>query len=152
MVFTVPFWLRICPPRNFIGGHLGDGRARGIISTSQCVAGIVPFVPRVPRKNNREPKTGTVTFEVATAIQEIKAGKVEFKVDKAGSMHGPVGRISFDEAKLIENAQAFIGAINKAKPSAAKGKYFQSLTITTTMGPAVRLDAEALVVEFGRMS
>jgi large subunit ribosomal protein L1 len=85
-----------------------------------------------------------VTFEVARAVQEIKAGKVEFRADKTGIVHSPVGKISFDAAKLAENAQALLAAIQKAKPAAAKGKYVKRITLTSTMGPGVPIDpAEA---------
>ena len=103
-----------------------------------------------PRGLMPNPKMGTVTFDVGRAVREIKAGKVEFRVDKAGALHAPVGRVSFDAAKLVENATAFIAAIQRAKPAAAKGKYLKSVTITTTMGPGIRLDADALSLEHGR--
>jgi large subunit ribosomal protein L1 len=87
------------------------------------------------------PKTGTVTFEVAQAVKEIKAGKVEFRVDKQGIIHSPIGKISFDGAKLAANAHALIGAILKAKPAAAKGKYIKKVTLTSTMGPGILIDS-----------
>jgi large subunit ribosomal protein L1 len=93
-----------------------------------------------PRGLMPNPKTGTVTFEVAKAIKETKAGKVEFRVDKAGIVHCPVGKIAFEAAKIAENAQAIIGAVVKAKPAAAKGKYVRSVTICSTMGPGIALD------------
>jgi large subunit ribosomal protein L1 len=93
-----------------------------------------------PRGMMPNPKTGTVTFEVAKAVKEIKAGKVEFRVDKAGIVHSPVGKISFDAPKLAENAQALLGAILKAKPAAAKGKYVKRVTLTSTMGPGITID------------
>ena len=93
-----------------------------------------------PRGLMPNPKTGTVTFEVAKAIKETKAGKVEFRVDKAGIVHCPVGKINFEAAKLAENAHAVIGAVVKAKPAAAKGKYVKRMTLTSTMGPAIRVD------------
>jgi large subunit ribosomal protein L1 len=97
-----------------------------------------------PRGLMPNPKTGTVTFEVANAVKEIKAGKVEFRVDKTGIIHSPVGRMSFDAAKLAENAQALLGAVVKAKPAAAKGKYVKKITLTSTMGPGIGIDlAEA---------
>lgn len=86
------------------------------------------------------PKTGTVTFDVARAVQEVKAGKVEFRVDKTGVIHVPVGKVSFETPKLLENANSLIQAVLKAKPSAAKGKYVKSVTICSTMGPGVHLD------------
>jgi large subunit ribosomal protein L1 len=93
-----------------------------------------------PRGLMPNPKTGTVTFEVAQAVKEIKAGKVEFRVDKQGIVHSPIGKISFDAAKLSDNAHALIGAILKAKPAAAKGKYFKKVTLTSTMGPGIVID------------
>jgi large subunit ribosomal protein L1 len=97
-----------------------------------------------PRGLMPNPKTGTVTFDVAKAVKESKAGKVEFRVDKAGIVHCPVGKINFEAAKLAENAHALIGAVVKAKPAAAKGKYVKKITLTSTMGPAITVDlAEA---------
>ncbi len=93
-----------------------------------------------PRGLMPNPKTGTVTFEVARAVKEIKAGKVEFRVDKTGIIHSPIGRISFEALKLAENAQALLGAILKAKPAAAKGKYVKKTTLTSTMGPGIPID------------
>jgi large subunit ribosomal protein L1 len=86
------------------------------------------------------PKTGTVTVDVAKAVQEIKAGKVEFRVDKGGVVHAPVGKISFPADRLIANAHALMDSIVKAKPSAAKGKYLRSVTMSSTMGPGVLID------------
>jgi len=88
------------------------------------------------------PKTGTVTFEVAKAVKEIKAGKVEFRVDKTGIIHSPIGKISFDASKLAENAQALLAAVVKAKPAAAKGKYIEKITLTSTMGPGIGIDLD----------
>src|SRR5436853_6280622 len=97
-----------------------------------------------PRGLMPNPKTGTVTFEVAKAIKEVKAGKVEFRVDKAGIVHCPIGKIKFDGAKLTENADAVLEAVVKAKPAAAKGKYVKKITMTSTMGPGIAIDlAEA---------
>ena len=86
------------------------------------------------------PKTGTVTPDVAKAVQEIKAGKVEFRVDKAGIVHAPIGKISFDKERLIANAHALMENIVKAKPSTAKGKYLKSVTMSSTMGPGIVID------------
>jgi len=100
-----------------------------------------------PRGLMPNPKTGTVTFDVAKAIKETKAGKVEFRVDKAGIVHCPIGKIQFDGAKLAENGHAVITAVVKAKPAAAKGKYVKRITLTSTMGPGIPVDlteAEAL--------
>jgi large subunit ribosomal protein L1 len=94
-----------------------------------------------PRGLMPNPKTGTVTTDIAKAVQEVKAGKVEFRVDKTGVIHAPVGKVSFAKEKLLENANSLIQAVLKAKPSAAKGKYVRSVTICSTMGPGVPLDA-----------
>src|SRR6202522_4240910 len=87
------------------------------------------------------PKTGTVTMDVAAAVKEIKAGKVEFRADKTSLVHVPVGKLSFDPQKLVDNATTVIGAIVRSKPSAAKGKYIKSVTLSSTMGPGVPLDS-----------
>ncbi len=87
------------------------------------------------------PKTGTVTLDVAAAVKEIKAGKVEFRADKTSLVHVPVGKLSFDPQKLVDNATTVIGSIVRAKPSAAKGKYIKSVTLSSTMGPGVPLDS-----------
>ena len=93
-----------------------------------------------PRGLMPNPKTGTVTADVSKAIRETKAGKVEFRVDKAGIVHCPIGKIQFDGPKLAENAHALIGAVLKAKPAAAKGKYVKKITLTSTMGPGISID------------
>src|SRR4051812_48058920 len=93
-----------------------------------------------PRGLMPNPKTGTVTNDVANAIREVKAGKVEFRVDKTGVIHAPVGKTGFETGKLLENASALIQAVVRAKPSAAKGKYVKSVTVCSTMGPGVHLD------------
>jgi large subunit ribosomal protein L1 len=90
------------------------------------------------------PKTGTVTFELSKAIREVKAGKVEFRVDKTSIIHTPVGKASFSGDKLFENAKTLIDAIIKAKPAAAKGKYIRSLYVCSTMGPSVKIDPTSL--------
>ena len=93
-----------------------------------------------PRGLMPNPKTGTVTFDIGKAVREIKAGKVEFRVDKTGIVHAPVGKASFPTQNLLQNAHALVDAIVKAKPAAAKGKYLKSLVLSTTMGPAIRVD------------
>jgi large subunit ribosomal protein L1 len=93
-----------------------------------------------PRGLMPNPKTGTVTMDVAQAVKEIKAGKVEFRVDKTGVIHAPVGKVSFATDKLLENAQTLIQAVVRAKPAAAKGKYVRSATVCSTMGPGIHLD------------
>ena len=93
-----------------------------------------------PRGLMPNPKTGTVTVEIAKAVKEIKAGKVEFRVDKTGFIHAPVGKISFASDSLVANAHALVDSIVKAKPAAAKGKFLRSVTLSSTMGPGVRID------------
>jgi large subunit ribosomal protein L1 len=93
-----------------------------------------------PRGLMPNPKTGTVTQDVANAVREVKAGKVEFRVDKTGAIHAPVGKVSFAADKLHENALALVQAIVRAKPTAAKGKYVKTATVCSSMGPAVHLD------------
>ncbi len=93
-----------------------------------------------PRGLMPNPKTGTVTVDIAQAVKEVKAGKVEFRVDKTGVIHVPVGKTSFASDKLLENATTLLNAVVKAKPAAAKGKYVRSVTICSTMGPGVPLD------------
>ena len=99
-----------------------------------------------PRGLMPNPKTGTVTFDIGKAVREIKAGKVEFRVDKTGIVHAPVGKASFPLQNLLQNAQALVDAIVKAKPAAAKGKYLKSLTLSTTMGPAIRIDTASVEI------
>src|SRR6476619_2739447 len=93
-----------------------------------------------PRGLMPNPKTGTVTTDIAKAVQEIKAGKVEFRVDKTGIIHAPVGKASFPATNLIANAHALVDSIVKAKPAAAKGKYLKTVTVSSTMGPGIRID------------
>jgi large subunit ribosomal protein L1 len=91
------------------------------------------------------PKTGTVTFDVDKAVKEIKAGKVEYRVDKAGNIHVPVGKISFDDQKLIENFTTIYETLLKVKPAAAKGTYMKNIAVSSTMGPGVKVDASTFV-------
>ncbi len=93
-----------------------------------------------PRGLMPNPKTGTVTFDVAGAVKEVKAGRIEYKVDKTGIVHNAVGRKSFDEQQLLDNATAYIQTIVKAKPATAKGRYIKSVYISTTMGPGIKVD------------
>ncbi|MCA0117119.1 50S ribosomal protein L1, partial [Staphylococcus epidermidis] len=89
------------------------------------------------------PKTGTVTMDVKQAVEEIKAGKVEYRAEKAGIVHATIGKVSFDEEKLVENFNALQDVLAKAKPASAKGTYFKSVAVTTTMGPGVKVDTSA---------
>ncbi len=93
-----------------------------------------------PRGLMPNPKAGTVTMDVGKAVREIKAGKIEFRVDKTGNVHAPVGKINFSEQQLAENLQAFMDTIVRAKPAAAKGQYIRSATVSSTMGPGIRLE------------
>jgi len=96
-----------------------------------------------PRGLMPNPKTGTVTTDVAAAVREIKAGKIEFRTDKTALVHVPVGKLSFDPQKLVDNAMTVISSVVKAKPSAAKGKYIKGVTLSSTMGPGIQLDFAA---------
>src|ERR1700733_1331899 len=100
-----------------------------------------------PRGLMPNPKTGTVTVDVAKAIKEIKAGKVEFRVDKTGIIHAPVGKLSFAAPKLVENASSLITAVIKAKPAVAKGKYVRSATLCSSMGPGIAIDMTELTAK-----
>jgi len=97
-----------------------------------------------PRGLMPNPKTGTVTFEISRAVKEIKAGKVEFRVDKTAIVHAPVGKVSFSEERLFENLRTLVDTILKAKPPSAKGKYIRSIALSSTMGPGVRIDPAIL--------
>ena len=97
-----------------------------------------------PRGLMPNPKTGTVTFEVGKAIQEIRKGRVEYKVDKAGNLHVPIGKVSFAGSQITENAQAVFSSVVKAKPSSSKGKYIKGATMSSTMGPGIPLECTAL--------
>jgi large subunit ribosomal protein L1 len=93
-----------------------------------------------PRGLMPTPKAGTVTFDVAKAVREIKAGKIEYRVDKTGNVHAPIGKVSFSPDQLSENLNAFMDSVMRAKPSAAKGKYVKTVTVSSTMGPGVPVD------------
>jgi large subunit ribosomal protein L1 len=119
----------------------------GAIEFDRCIAtpDMMPLVGRLgkvlgPRGLMPNPKVGTVTMDVAAAVKASKGGAVEFRVEKAGIVQGSVGKASFDEAKLAENIRAFVEAVNKAKPTGAKGSYMQRAALSSTMGPGVKLD------------
>jgi large subunit ribosomal protein L1 len=100
-----------------------------------------------PRGLMPNPKTGTVTMEVGNAVKEVKAGKIDFKVDKTGIIHAAIGKVSFTPEQIAENARTFVGAVLKLKPQSLKGTYFKGATLCTTMSPAVKLDPKAFTAE-----
>lgn len=118
-----------------------------VVIATPDMMGVVGKLGRVlgPKGIMPNPKSGTVTFDLAKAIQEIKAGKVEYRLDKTAIIHVPVGKKSFGTEKLIDNTSAIMDAIVKAKPSAAKGKYLKSVSLTSTMGPGVKLNTSKLM-------
>jgi len=111
------------------------------IATPDVMA-LVGQIGRVlgPRGLMPNAKTGTVTFDVAAAVNEIKAGRVEFKVDKAGVLHAPLGKVSFGPEKIMDNLRALLAEVNRLKPSAAKGTYMKAMAVSTTMGPGIKVD------------
>jgi large subunit ribosomal protein L1 len=113
--------------------------------------GLVGSIGRLlgPRGLMPNPKVGTVTFEIAKAVREMKAGRVEFRVDKAGIIHAPVGRISFEAGKLSENIQALVDQLMRLKPSTAKGVYVKGMTLSSTMGPGIKVDTNPLIGNVG---
>ena len=120
-----------------------------VIVATPDMMGEVGKIGRVlgPKGLMPNPKTGTVTFDVTKAIGEIKAGKVEYRVDKAGNIHCPIGKSSFEDANLVDNAVTIFETLLRAKPSAAKGTYMKNISITTTMGPGVKVDPASFVVK-----
>lgn len=118
-----------------------------VIITMPSAMGKVGALGRIlgPRGLMPNPKTGTVTMEVGKAVEEVKAGKIDFKVDKYGIVHTTVGRVSFDPVKIEENAREFLQSISKLKPSSAKGTYIRSIFLSTTMSPGIKIDTKALV-------
>jgi large subunit ribosomal protein L1 len=113
------------------------------------IMGVVGKLGKVlgPRGLMPNPKLGTVTFDVAKAVKDIKAGKVEYKTEKAGVVHVPIGKVSFDAEKLRENAKAIVESVNKAKPSTSKGKYIKGLYLSSTMGPSIRVDVNSVTAK-----
>lgn len=125
------------------GGNLDFDR---VIATPD----MMPLVGRLgkilgPRNLMPNPKVGTVTMDVKAAVEAAKGGEVQFKAEKAGVVHGMIGKVSFDEGKLVENLRAFVDAVNKAKPSGAKGTYMKKVSISSTMGPGVSIDVASAV-------
>ncbi len=112
------------------------------------IMGVVGKLGKIlgPRGLMPNPKLGTVTFDIAKAVKEIKAGKVEYKVDKGGIVHIPIGKISFDKEKLIENAMAVLKSVIRAKPATSKGRYIRKITMSSTMGAGIKIDAQKLKV------
>lgn len=90
------------------------------------------------------PRAGTVTFDIAKAVEEIKAGKIEYRLDKAGIIHAPIGKVSFDEKQLAENLDVFLDALRRAKPASSKGHYFKGVAVSSTMGPSVRVNLQSV--------
>jgi len=122
----------------------------GKIDFDRCIAtpDMMPIVGRLgkvlgPRNLMPNPKVGTVTMDVADAVKAAKGGQVQFKAEKAGVVHAGVGKVSFDETKLIENVKAFVDAVNKAKPTGAKGTYMKKVSLSSTMGPGVSVDVSS---------
>jgi large subunit ribosomal protein L1 len=136
---------------DFVGGEDMVAKIKGgwldfdaVVSTPDMMR-LVGGLGKVlgPRGLMPNPKTGTVTFDVKTAVKETKAGKVEYRVDKTGVIHTGVGKVSFDENKIVENTRAVIDAVAKAKPSTAKGKYMKKVNLASTMSPGILLDETA---------
>ena len=126
----------------------------GTIEFERCIAtpDMMPIVGRLgkvrgPRNLMPNPKVGTVTMDVADAVKAAKGGEVQFKAEKGGVVHAGVGKLSFDEAKLVENVRAFVGAVAKAKPSGTKGTYMKKINLSSTMGPGVSVAVEDAVSE-----
>jgi large subunit ribosomal protein L1 len=126
----------------------------GKIDFDRCIAtpDMMPIVGRLgkilgPRNLMPNPKVGTVTMDVAQAVKNAKGGEVQFKVEKAGVIHGGIGKASFDEGKLVENVKAFVQAVNRAKPAGAKGTYLKQIALSSTMGPGITVDVASAVAE-----
>ena len=126
----------------------------GKIDFDRCIAtpDMMPIVGRLgkvlgPRNLMPNPKVGTVTMDVADAVKAAKGGEVQFKAEKGGVVHAGVGKLSFDEAKLVENIRAFVGAVSKAKPAGAKGTYMKKINLSSTMGPGVSVAVENATAE-----
>jgi len=120
-----------------------------VIVATPDMMGEVGKIGRIlgPKGLMPNPRTGTVTFDIAKAVEEIKAGKVEYRADKAGIIHAPIGKVSFEDDKLEENFNTVFDTILKAKPASSKGTYMKSVNVTTTMGPALKIDTSSVVVK-----
>jgi large subunit ribosomal protein L1 len=140
---------------DFVGGEdLVEKIKQGWLDFDKAVAtpdvmGMVGKIGKIlgPRGLMPNPKLGTVTFDVGKAVKELKSGKVEYKVEKAGLVHVPIGKVSFTEEAILENARAVIDAIVRAKPATSKGKYLKRLSMSSTMGPGIRVDTGKLVAK-----
>jgi len=132
---------------DFIAKIKGGWTDIDVVITMPSVMGKIGAIGRIlgPRGLMPNPKTGTVTMDIAKAVQEVKAGKIDFKVDKFGIIHTSIGKVSFDAAKINENAKEFVGIINKLKPTAAKGTYIKSVYLSSTMSPSIALDTKSLL-------
>ena len=119
-----------------------------VIITMPAVMGKIGRLGRVlgPRNLMPNPKSGTVTMDIGKAVTEIKAGKIDFKVDKTGIIHTSVGKVSFEKDKIYENAKELIDTLTRLKPSSAKGVYFQSITMSSTMSPGIKIDPKSIAV------
>ena len=137
---------------DFVGAEdLVDKISKGWLDFDKSVAtpdvmGVVGKLGKIlgPRGLMPNPKLGTVTFDIARAVKEIKAGKVDYKAEKAGIVHVPIGKVSFDTEKLLENARTVINSIIKAKPATSKGKYLKKIAVSSTMGPGIAVDIASL--------
>ncbi|MBN2716778.1 MAG: 50S ribosomal protein L1 [Deltaproteobacteria bacterium] len=133
---------------DFVGGEDMVEKIKGGWTDFDACIAIPPMMAQVgkvgkilgPRGLMPNPKTGTVTMDIARTVQEAKAGKVQYRVEKAGIVHAPIGKASFDAEKLIDNFNAIMSELHRAKPSAAKGTYMKSITISSTMGPGIKID------------
>lgn len=137
---------------DFVGGEDIVEKIKGGWTDFDAAIAIPPMMAQVgkvgkilgPRGLMPNPKTGTVTMDIANTVRDAKAGKVQYRVEKAGIVHAPIGKASFDAEKLIENFNALMTEINRAKPSTAKGTYVKSVTISSTMGPGIKIDPTAV--------
>lgn len=118
-----------------------------VIVTTPAVMGKVGALGKIlgPRGLMPNPKTGTVTMEVGKAVEEVKAGKIDFKVDKYGIVHTTIGRVSFDKEKIVDNAKEFLSTIAKLKPSSAKGTYIKSIALSSTMSPGIKIETKSVL-------
>lgn len=139
---------------DYIGGeNLVEKIAGGWLDFEVCIAtpDMMKYVGKVakilgPRKLMPNPKSGTVTFELEKTINEARAGRLEYRTDKNGVIHGTIGRVSFDVKKLLENYASFVDAITKARPSSAKGRYIKGIYLSSTMGPGIKIDPSSEVI------